>query len=202
MLPSARRAARTLAAALLVLLAAAEGAAEGNGVLGLFFDANASACSGRIAPGGLATLYVLLAPDGDTRGGISGAEFRVTTAATGYRLFAEEALLPNLIVKLGEALGAGTNVAANGCPSGLVIPILRFQVQNLSGGNDAVVGIDAKNPPQNPDFPCALVTLCDLPAYTKVCIRPGKAVLNPTGSVACGSGAASAEWGGVKELYR
>ena len=204
MLKRVRSTARELALALLVVsisvgVAAAQGA--GNGLLGIFFDNNGSKCEGTLATGGLTTLYVLLAANGDTRGGIAGVEFQVEAETSGLRLFGEHPLFPQPTL-VGSALGNGIYLADKNCQSGVVVPILSFQVQNLSGGSDAVVSIAPHSTPSNPEFPCALVNLCDAPAFTKVCVRPGKAVLNPTGSIACGSGAASSEWGRVKELYR
>ena len=122
-------------------------------------------------------------------------------------LFGKEVTLPGGSELIGDVLGAGGNVVTNyekNCTSGIAVPILKFQVQNLSGGSDVILSIGAKNPPSSlPEgFACPLVNLCDYPTFTSVCLRPGKAVLNPTGSIACGSGAASSEWGRVKELYR
>jgi hypothetical protein len=200
-----RSTARELALALLVVsISVGVGAAQSaaNGMLGVFFDSNGSKCDGIVAQGGMTTLYVLLAADGDTRAGISGAEFRIEMEGSGYRLFAEEVIFPNVKVQLGQALGEGINVAGDPCVNQVVVPMVRFQVQNLGGRSDAVISIEPKNPPSSPNVPCALVNLCDAPAYTAVCVRPGKAVLNPTGSIVCGSGAAASEWGRVKELYR
>jgi len=199
---SARSAALKLgAASVFVLLFAANGAAQGNGVLGVYFDANGSECSGSIGPGAFRTLYVLFSPDGDTRGGIKGAEFRIEISGSGYNLFGPQYLFPEG-TQVGDALGDGVITAPRVCQSGLVIPVLRFQVQNVGGGSDVVISIAPKNPPSNGSFPCPLVNLCDTPMFTQVCVRPGKAVLNPSGSIVCGSGASSAEWGRVKELYR
>jgi hypothetical protein len=199
-----RSAARELALALLVVsLSAGVGAAQSaaNGLLGIFFDTNGSKCDGTIPQGGMTTLYVLLAANGDTRGGIKGAEFRVSSESTGYRFFGEN-ISPIFNIHLGHLFTEGLNVAAPDCVNQVVVPMVSFQVQNLGGGSDAVVSIEPRNPPSNSNFPCALVNLCDAPTYTAVCVRPGKAVLNPSGSVACGSGASSSEWGRVKELYR
>jgi hypothetical protein len=52
---------------------------------------------------------------------------------------------------------------------------------------------------------CPLVTLCDTPAFTSICMDMGPkniAVLNPSGAIPCGVTAESSEWGAVKELYR
>lgn len=98
--------------------------------------------------------------------------------------------------------GPGMNVVSDQCQNRVPIPIYSFQVQNLGGGRDGILQIEAKNPPTNPTFPCPLVTLCNAPSYTTVCIEPGVAVLNPSGAIKCGSTAEASEWGRVKELYR
>jgi len=197
-----RSAARELALALLVVsLSAGVGAAQSaaNGLLGIFFDAQGTKCEGTLGQGGITTLYIVLVANGDTRGGIAGGELRVEAESSGYRLFGPHPF--EQFTPVGDPFGSGVYLGAK-CQSGVAIPIYSFQVQNLGGSGDGVISITPPSTPSNPEFPCALVLLCDTPAFTKICVRPGKAVLNPTGSVACGSGAASSEWGRVKELYR
>jgi hypothetical protein len=109
---------------------------------------------------------------------------------------------PNANVVVGNALGDGTNIVAPSCQNGLPIPVMRLQVTNLSGGRDGVIEIAPKSPPSNPNFPCPLVTLCDTPIFTKVCITPDKAVCNPSGSLRCGVASEKSDWGRVKGLYR
>lgn len=178
-------------------------AAQANGVLGIFFDDRASKCADTFAVGTSRTLYVVLLPEGDTLGGITGTEFRIdASAANGYRFSGETVVMPEATIFLGSAVGAGVNIAASECQSRAPLAILRVQVTNVSGGKDGVVQIAAKSPPSNRSFPCPLVTLCDYPAMTAICIAPERAVFNPSGSLRCGSNSEQSDWGRVKELYR
>jgi hypothetical protein len=198
-----------IASALCLSLALVSGAqAQGvNGTLGLFFDDRGQDCSTTLATGRTATLWVLLLPEGDTRGGINGAEFSIdTSGAPGYVFSKEEVRLPNGFYVGGPAVGSGLIiVSTSGCERGAPIPLMRLQVQNVGGGRDGVVSIAPKDPPSNREFPCPLVLLCDSPAFTKVCMEIGPkniAVLNPSGAIPCGIAAEDSEWGAVKELYR
>ncbi len=178
--------------------------AQSNGVLGIYFDDRASKCSDTFTTGMSRTLWVMLLAEGDTRGGISGAEFRiVATGATGYSFSGETIVLPNGFAVGTSALEDGLNVVSTrGCENRLPLPILKLTVLNLSGGQDATLEIAEKIPPSHRDFPCPLVTLCDNPVFTKVCITPDRAVLNPSGSLRCGIASEQSDWGRIKELYR
>ena len=176
--------------------------AQSSGVLGIYFDDRASKCSDTFSVGQSRTLWVMLLPEGDTRGGITGAEFRiVATGASGYSFSSETAVLPNGFA-IGSALGDGINVVSSGCVSRTPVPILKLTVLNLSGAQDATLEIAERIPPTHRDFPCPLVTLCDNPIFTKVCITPDRAVLNPSGGLRCGISSEQSDWGRVKELYR
>lgn len=176
--------------------------AQLNGVLGIYFDDRANECSQTFGVGQSRTLYVLLLPEGDTRGGITGAEFSINTSgAPGYTFSAEQVMLPSGF-SLGSFIGPGSNMATASCASSLPIPLLRLQVTNVSGGRDAFIEIDARSPPLNHNFPCPSVTLCNDPIFTQVCVQPDRAVLNPSGAMRCGIASEKSDWGRVKELYR
>lgn len=183
-----------------VIVSTAPAAAQLNGMLGIFFDDYGSQCSASVPPGGVTQMYVVFLPDGDTRGGITGAEFRIDMQdADGYNVLAWQSLLP---IGLGDPFGDRINVATGECLSGLAIPLLSVQVQNVSGGSNAKFVVRVGDPPSSPsEFPCPLVTLCDT-VHTTFCVLTGKAVINPTGGAECGSTSESAEWSRIKELYR
>jgi hypothetical protein len=183
-----------------LVVAAAPAAAQLNGMLGIFFDEYGSQCSASISPGGVTQAYVVFLPDGETRTGITGAEFRIEMQdADGYNVLAWQSLLP---VALGDPFADKVNVATGECLTGLAIPLLTVQIQNISGGSNAKLVVKVGEDPSKRDFPCALVTLCDTPIHTPVCALTGKAVINPTGGVECGSNSESAEWSRIKGLYR
>ncbi|UCE02078.1 MAG: hypothetical protein JSW67_12575 [Candidatus Latescibacterota bacterium] len=196
-----RRVARTLLAMSPLLVAVAhQAAAEGNGLLGIYFDDRAGECETTASPGQARTAYVVFTPDGDTRGGVTGASFRITVENGDGFLFHSEVSIPP--IQVGDALGPGTVVAGGECLTGLTVPIMRFQAQALGGGTDVILRIEAHEDPKVSGLPCPLMTLCDGPIYTKICVQTGRAVINPSGAVACGSSSESTDWGRVKALYR
>ena len=183
------------------VLLGAVGPAFGNGMLGIFFDQYGQTCASAMRPGSITQMFVVFLPDGDTRSGITGAEFLIEAQdADGYLVLATQ---PLMLTSLGDPFDGGTNVVNGECLADLAIPVLSVQIQSTSGGENAKFVVKARNPPVSPEFPCALVTLCDgPPIYTAVCVETGKAVINPTGGTECGSNSESAEWGRIKELYR
>ena len=178
--------------------------AQSSGILGIYFDDRASKCSDTFGVGQSRTLWVMLLPEGDTRVGVTGAEFRiVTSGASGYSFSSPVVALPTPgSFALGNAFEGGINVVSPSCETRQPLPILRFTVTNLSGSRDATIEIAERLPPTNRDFPCPLVTLCADRFYTSVCITPDRAVLNPSGSLRCGIASEQSDWGRVKELYR
>jgi hypothetical protein len=190
---------------LLLVAVAHQASAEGNGLLGIYFDDRAGECETTMSPGQARTAYVVFTPDGDTRRGITGAEFRITVEnGAGYLIHSEKALMA---VKLGDALISGTQMAHTECLPGLAIAIMQFQIQSLSGGDDLTLRVEIHESPSNPaEFACQLVTGCKDPSdpalFPKVCVQTGRAVINSSGAVACGSSSESTDWGRVKALYR
>jgi hypothetical protein len=175
--------------------------AQSSGVLGIYFDDRASKCSDTFSVGQSRTIWVMFLPEGDTRGGITISEFRVVAnGASGYS-FSAPTLLSGSIL-LGSVFEGGVMAASPNCESRQPLPVLKFTVLNLGGGRDATLEIAERIPPSNRDFPCPLVTLCDNPIFTKICITPDRAVLNPSGSLRCGIASEQSDWGRVKELYR
>jgi hypothetical protein len=177
----------------------------GNGAIGIFTDTNASACDLRVSPGRTTTFYVVLAPDGTTRGGITGVEFQIDASkASGY-LVMGELPMSNVTIQLGSAFSGGMNLVWAECVSQLTLPILNFQILNTGGGiTDAplLVGAHSDAARRNPLFDCPLVTLCDAPVFSLVCITGGAGILNSSFEVTCGSGAQRQKWSRVKALFR
>jgi hypothetical protein len=67
--------------------------------------------------------------------------------------------------------------------------------------NDHWLRIVAGDPPGNQNFPCPLVTVCDDPVFTKVCVAGGSFLINPTDE-SCLVGVEAETWTGIKTLYR
>lgn len=170
-----------------------------NGILGIYTDQDGSSCSTRLAAGRMTTLYVVFRPEGVTRSGITGAEFRIDTSGARSYVFQNESA-PDATIYLGTALGAGTLVTYAGCNSGLALPVLRLLVLNPgTGANDARLRIVSRSQPSNPTFLCPVMVLC---SYALVCVGSGEFILNPSGSVPCDGGPVESEWTRVKEFYR
>jgi hypothetical protein len=65
---------------------------------------------------------------------------------------------------------------------------------------DVYLTVVAGDPPNNPNFPCQLVTICDS-IFTKVCVNGGQFVINPV-SGGCEVAVRQETWSGIKALYR
>ena len=73
---------------------------------------------------------------------------------------------------------------------------------------DTHIRIVAANPPGSPAFNCPVVTLCNKPTFTKVCVHGGEFVLNPVNDT-CSNPTTdvfedrkSATWSVIKDFYR
>jgi hypothetical protein len=171
--------------------------AGADGLLGIYFDRSGVECSGSVPLAGR-TLYVVLMTDGATSGGVTGAEFRIDTGGANSYVFTSEEAAPAATIKLGQALGSGTNIAFADCQSGGSVLVASFLA--LGSGPDAVVRIVARQ--TQTTFTCPAGVLCDSPTYTEVCVEGGKALLNPSHPGPCGSSRTDSEWSRVKEFYR
>ncbi len=174
--------------------------AQTDGLLGIYFDRDASRCTGSISSGSSTTMYVVLVGEGATSSGITGAEFRIDASEARSYLFHSESGFGNL--QLGSA-SEGWNVAFLTCQSARVVPVMSFQVLNPGGAAaDAILRVTKKTTPTNANFECSSAALCNSPVFTQVCVEGGKAVLNPATERPCGSSREEAEWSRVKGLYK
>src|SRR5262249_54390713 len=179
-------------AALLVL--AAPPCHGSDGLLGVFFDTNGSACAGAVPVASLTTLHVLLLPSGATFGGITGAELRVTPSSPGAFLLQGESVEQGAI-QLGSALGTGTTIGFASCHGGTAISVLSFQVLNGGGTpSDVELRVTSRGTPSNPLLRCPLAVLCDNPVFTSVCVAGSHAILNPSAGNTCEGGRRSTQW--------
>jgi hypothetical protein len=174
--------------------------AQSDGLLGIYFDREATRCTGSVGSGSTTTMYVVLIGDGATSSGTTGAEFRIEKSTQAY-FFPNETGFGN--VQLGLAFDRGINIGFGACQSSRTVPIMSFQVLNPGGApSDAILRVTQHSNPSNPNFQCALAVQCDAPTYTSVCVEGGKAVLNPATERPCGSSREEAEWTRVKGLYK
>ncbi len=74
--------------------------------------------------------------------------------------------------------------------------------------NDTHIRIVGADPPGSPALlGCAVVSLCDFPAFTKICVHGGEFVLNPVNSTCANPttnvlGPQPVAWSRIKGLYR
>ena len=67
--------------------------------------------------------------------------------------------------------------------------------------NNHYLTVTGGEPPGNFSFACPLVTLCDFPSYTMLCMSGGQLIINPAG-LSCTVAVNQATWSRVKGLYR
>ena len=102
------RSARLATLAMLAGLALASPCwAQGDGLLGVFFERDARNCSGNVPLASSATLYVVLVPRGATFGGIQAAEFRIDMSGAGGFLFQNATPESDVVATIGNAFGSG-----------------------------------------------------------------------------------------------
>ena len=133
-------------------------------------------------------------------------------AATTGNPFLETGTPPNTDKRAGIAFSVDP-VTGEGCqhgdadaPPGMVKLYDVSIFKNTTGGaipNDTYLWIGPGIPPSNQNFNCPLVTLCDSPIFTSVCLPSGggQFIVNPT-TRQCTVGTEPKAWSAVKEMYR
>jgi hypothetical protein len=157
---------------------------------------------------------------GMTANGITGAEFYIhgweQIAAMGWTVaefFTSGASPSGSMVRAIETspgvFQRRLNVGWLGCrpdpPVGGDLVFIGGVSAQIVGGADlpvnTYVSVVPGDPPTNPQFACALLTLCDFPAFTKVCVTGGQFIINPSGRT-CTVAVEETTWGELKALYR
>ncbi len=96
----------------------------------------------------------------------------------------------------------------NGCQVGDAMKMVRLgaiqgsqqPVNNPIADNTWIEFVQG-NPPSSVSFPCPLVTLCNAPIFTAVCVTGGSFLINPNAE-SCAVGVEKETWSGIKTLYR
>jgi hypothetical protein len=210
-------------AGLLVLLAPAAWA--GDGGLGLFFDPSGRKCADAIPCSGSGTLYIYAILEGASAQGITGAEYSINIGSDGGpdRGWTFNESFPGDAVAIGRAFDPpdlstviqpyyrrrGVNVAFQDCKLGEGHRVLleSVEIANTGCSTEPLPLLSVlKDIPTNPRFGCLLFTLCNAPAYTKLCLgtSSGGAIINPRPgqSAPCPSVAVVARtWSAIKQVY-
>jgi hypothetical protein len=164
--------------------------------IGIYFAADGSDCDYTAGMYQMFTWYVLVHTYGDAAvDGITSAEFRVDGVPGSW--FNNISSNPAANTVLGN-LFTGTNIAFPGCMPGPWV--LLYTVSSLPTAPPTAMTwkVLMHSTPSNPDFLCPLVTRCDIPVYTKLCVSGGEAFLN---GLPCTVGVAPTTWSHVKSLF-
>lgn len=180
------RHARGAAAALALLVTAAAGPAAlaEESSIGVFGDLAGTQTCIDIAPGSVATLYVIATPAGQTAAGLTSAEFRIlVTHPEGYQFFF---VPPPGTLVIGNPIddtpedptdNRGCNVAFGACQTSAKVLFGTLLVMNTSGGPTDLLTM-RRAVQSNPAYVCPLFTDCDDPKpglpeiqFTKHCAQ-------------------------------
>jgi hypothetical protein len=179
--------------------------AELGGTIQIAFDPLGEQTCGAISVGVPTTLYIVARRSGPAECGVTGAELRLLGMPSDWYA---SAVVPTGAINLGDVLGSrGANMAYGSCQRPGSSPVLLYTVQVLATSvvSDHMLRITARTPPANPNFDCPLITLCDVPQFSIVCMAGSMAWINPSTDAACHDVSVSIEpraWGAVKDLYR
>jgi hypothetical protein len=175
-----------------------------SGGIGIYFDPEATQCSGRVEPG--TTLYVVANMVGEKSMNVSGADFRirvsdpeavhvVAAAASGW-------------IQIGEALGEGVTLARKCDPDSVTNPTTLLTLRLLPARQDVTdvrLFVERSLEPSNPTYPDAMLLLCNEPTFTPIRAGAGfSALLNPAApaSEECGYTASGHPTTPVRKLIR
>jgi hypothetical protein len=187
---------RNAALALAILALWCGGAASQT--IGVFFDPQATQCSGTIPPSSLATLYVLALPGGAVAEGFIGAAFRIDGAPAAW--FWTPVYQPGVCLPCWNPLHNDAFFVFPTCRTTAVAHLMTLTVFATTSIQDVVLVTRANDVPHGDHPDCPVFVLCDEPVYTGICANGYRAVINPV-QESCTVGVAPATWSRVKSLY-
>ena len=166
-----------------------------------FTSSDGTDCDATVVPNVPFFTYIGAVLGGDAAaGGISGAEFRVDGYDPAWFNAPTVNLASNLA--LGNPILNGCNVAFPGCQTGTGGFVLLYTIQTIAFAAVTPHTLHAAQhkTPSNTNFQCPLVTLCDSPTFTKLCVSGGEAFLNvPDRS--CTVGVEQKSWTAIKRMF-
>ncbi|HZL84949.1 MAG TPA: hypothetical protein VFD07_06165 [Candidatus Krumholzibacteria bacterium] len=178
--------------------------------IGVYVDAAGTQCTGTTTGGVvIGSIWVDLA--GVAAGGFTGAEFRIDNSQMANTTVSVSPD-PNANIVLGDAFNqAGTNIVYPTCQTGPRVRLATFTLVEMAPVSDIWLQVTQKYTPTNWTFNCPLLTLCDGPVYTAVCVGERNnsvhwtSVLNPSVGISAAClpvSVTNTSWSQVKDLYR
>jgi hypothetical protein len=185
--------------------------------IGVYLDEAGTVCNGT-STAGVTTGSVWVNLGGAAAAGISGAEFRVDNSMRDFTTVSVS-VDPGATIVLGDPFNpdpngaanlTGTNIVYANCQTGPRVQLMTFTLIENTPTNDIVLTVMKHKDPSNYTFDCPLVTLCDAPAFTKVCVgAPEESVhwratlnaLNEQAADCVPVGVSQTTWSQVKAMY-
>lgn len=167
--------------------------------IGVFFEPDGSDCDGSATAGIPFTVYIGAVLGGDAAAdGISTAQFRLDGVDAAW--FAVVTPSPAANLTIGTPIGGSCGIAFPSCETGPYVPLYTIQLIAPGSLQPTMFTIRFPDLPSNPWF-CPLVTKCDGPVFTKVCVSGGQAFLNYPNRP-CSVAVRSDSWSKVKRLFQ
>ena len=157
--------------ALVLVLAAAVLAPQGAAAQWIGLTDASGACAFELHPFVQLTLSAR-AILSDRTPAITGAEFAVRGLPRGQFFLSMTVNPVASTVVIGDPFAGGCNIALPRCEAGpRSVELFSVTLISLSDSPpDMMLEIGPRDTPSNPNFNCPLVTLCDAPAFTPVCV--------------------------------
>jgi len=161
----------------LLWISSATAAPPANGYVGVFGDDLGTDCCVVMNSAGNGRFYVFAVTGGATASGFTGAEFRVSIEPSEPLATFQWAPAAGISVTNGDPI-------ANGAAAGVDVTFQNCQTQTGLAGDKTLLGtvhvlkltaehqvvVRAHSVPSDPSFACPTLTLCDAPAFTRVCL--------------------------------
>jgi len=161
----------------LLYVGPAAAAPPANGYVGVFGDGLGTDCCIVMNTAGNGRFHIFAVTGGATAAGITGAEFRVSIEPSEALATFQWAPAAGTSLTNGNPIdngaGGGVDLSFQGCETqtglaGDKILLGTVHVLKLAGEHQVV--LRAHSTPSNPSFACPTLTLCDAPAFTRVCL--------------------------------
>jgi len=165
--------------ALGVLASGATMTQAGDGYIGIYADSAGTIPCTTVPQYSQMTLYVIAKLEGESSGGISGAEFRIEVENPSGWIFNYTA--PPANIAIGDPMdlspqnpgdGSGLRIAFGSCREAVdgQVPMGTVWVGNITGASTRLF-VKRHSVPSNPtNFECALFTLCDETFFSSKCM--------------------------------